>query len=231
MRVVAAARRIEKLTPLKKEFGDLILPAALDVRDRVQVESVVAGLPADFSAIDVLVNNAGLSLNLEPAYRVPVEDWETMVDTNIKGLLYCTRLLLPGMVARGCGHVVNIGSVAAMYAYPGGNVYRTLSAPVSTLSKMSMISAGFSACPSLLRNFSLRKMRIRVPTRRRYSASMVSGIPAKTTNRKTPSVSWTGSLSRPNAMTIFVTAEVRTCDMARLYSSCIFPAASRLSNA
>ncbi|HEY1476488.1 MAG TPA: SDR family oxidoreductase [Chthoniobacterales bacterium] len=134
MRVVATARRIEKLTPLKKEFGDLILPAALDVRDRPQVESLVAGLPADFAAIDVLVNNAGLSLNLEPAYRVPIEDWETMVDTNIKGLLYCTRLLLPGMVARGRGHVVNIGSVAAMYAYPGGNVYGATKAFVKQFS-------------------------------------------------------------------------------------------------
>ena len=134
MRVVATARRIEKLTPLKQEFGDLILPVALDVRDRLQVDSIVAGLPAEFSAIDVLVNNAGLSLNLEPAYRVPIEDWETMVDTNIKGLLYCTRLILPGMVARGRGHVVNIGSVAAMYAYPGGNVYGATKAFVKQFS-------------------------------------------------------------------------------------------------
>ena len=90
--------------------------------------------PAEFSAIDVLVNNAGLSLNLEPAYKVPIEDWETMVDTNIKGLLYCTRLVLPGMVARGRGHVVNIGSVAAMYAYPGGNVYGATKAFVKQFS-------------------------------------------------------------------------------------------------
>ena len=84
MRVVATARRIEKVAALQQEFGDLILPAALDVRDRLQVESVVAGLPSEFAAIDVLVNNAGLSLNLEPAYRVPIEDWEAMVDTNLK---------------------------------------------------------------------------------------------------------------------------------------------------
>ena len=134
MWVVATARRIEKLTPLKQEFGDLILPVVLDVSDRLQVESIVAGLPAEFSAIDVLVNNAGLSLNLEPAYKVPIEDWETMVDTNIKGLLYCTRLILPGMVARGRGHVVNIGSVAAMYAYPGGNVYGATKAFVKQFS-------------------------------------------------------------------------------------------------
>jgi 3-hydroxy acid dehydrogenase/malonic semialdehyde reductase len=134
MRVVATARRIEKLTPLKEEFGDLILPTALDVRDRLQVESVVAGLPAEFASIDLLVNNAGLSLNLEPAYKVPIEDWETMVDTNIKGLLYCTRLILPGMVAHGRGHVVNLGSVAALYPYPGGNVYGATKAFVKQFS-------------------------------------------------------------------------------------------------
>src|SRR6201997_1882438 len=123
IRVVATARRLDRLKALCEEFGDLILPVSLDVRNRVEVESVVAGLPAEFASIDVLVNNAGLSLNLEPAYKVPLEDWEMMADTNIKGLLYCTRLLLPGMVERGRGHVVNIGSVAALNPYPGGNVY------------------------------------------------------------------------------------------------------------
>lgn len=123
IRVVATARRVDRLKELKQEFGDLIWPVSLDVRDRRQVESVVAGLPVEFASIDILVNNAGLSLNLEPAYKVPLEDWEMMVDTNIKGLLYCTRLILPGMIERGRGHVVNIGSVAALYPYPGGNVY------------------------------------------------------------------------------------------------------------
>src|ERR1700730_16050936 len=122
-RVVATARRIDRLKPLKEEYGDLIWPVTLDVRDRAQVESVVAGLPPEFASIDVLVNNAGLSLNLEPAYKVPLEDWETMVDTNIKGLLYCTRLILPGMVARGRGHVVTDGSVRAMSPSPGRTVY------------------------------------------------------------------------------------------------------------
>ncbi|MBV8351533.1 MAG: SDR family oxidoreductase [Verrucomicrobia bacterium] len=134
IRVIAAARRFEKLKALKQEFGELILPVPLDVRDRLQVESTVASLPAEFSQIEVLVNNAGLSLNLEPAYKVPMEDWETMVDTNVKGLLYCTRTILPGMVARGRGHIVNIGSVAAMYAYPGGNVYGATKAFVKQFS-------------------------------------------------------------------------------------------------
>jgi 3-hydroxy acid dehydrogenase/malonic semialdehyde reductase len=122
-KVVAAARRMDRLRDLKAEFSDQILALELDVRDKEQVEKIVAGLPAEYAKIDLLVNNAGLSLSLEPAHRVPIGDWETMVDTNIKGLLYCTRLILPGMVERGKGHVINIGSVASHYPYPGGNVY------------------------------------------------------------------------------------------------------------
>src|ERR1700730_1963158 len=133
-RVVAAARRVEKLESLRKEFRELILPLTLDVHEKTAVEAAVSGLPTDFAEISVLVNNAGLSLNLEPAYRVPLEDWETMIDTNIKGLLYCTRLILPGMVERRAGHVVNISSVAAFYAYPGGNVYGATKAFVTQFS-------------------------------------------------------------------------------------------------
>jgi 3-hydroxy acid dehydrogenase / malonic semialdehyde reductase len=121
--VIAAARRLDRLNALKSDFGDAILPLELDVRDKEQVSGAIASLPAEYQNVDLLVNNAGLSLSLEPAHRVPLEDWETMVDTNIKGLLYCTRLILPGMVERGSGHVINIGSVAARYPYPGGNVY------------------------------------------------------------------------------------------------------------
>jgi 3-hydroxy acid dehydrogenase / malonic semialdehyde reductase len=134
-RVVAAARRTDRLESLQKEFGSLIFPVALDVRERAQVESVVAGLPPEFAEIDILINNAGLSQNLEPAHRVPIEDWEVMVDTNIKGILYCTRLILPGMVARDRGHVVNIGSVAAENPYPGGNVYGATKAFVKQFSR------------------------------------------------------------------------------------------------
>jgi len=133
-RVVAAARRTERLKTLHEEFGNLILPVTLDVRDKAQVESVVTGLPSEFAEIDILINNAGLSRNLEPAHRVPLEDWELMVDTNIKGLLYCTRQILPGMVTRGRGHVVNMGSVAAENPYPGGNVYGATKAFVKQFS-------------------------------------------------------------------------------------------------
>ena len=94
-----------------------------DVRDRAAAERAIAALPPEWAAIDILVNNAGLALGLEPAHQASMDEWEVMVDTNIKGLLYCTRAILPGMVERGRGHVVNLGSTAGEFPYPGGNVY------------------------------------------------------------------------------------------------------------
>jgi 3-hydroxy acid dehydrogenase / malonic semialdehyde reductase len=122
-RVIAAARRTDRLQDLKDEFGGQILPMQLDVRDRASVAARVAGLPEEFKAIDLLVNNAGLALGLNPAQDADLDDWDQMIDTNCKGLVYCTRAVLPGMVARGRGHVINLGSVAGSYPYPGGNVY------------------------------------------------------------------------------------------------------------
>jgi 3-hydroxy acid dehydrogenase/malonic semialdehyde reductase len=122
-RVVAAARRVDRVRDLAAELGPQVLPLALDVRDRAAVAEAVAGLPEDFRAIDVAVNNAGLALGLNPAQAADLDDWDQMIDTNCKGLVYCTRAILPGMVARGRGHVINLGSVAGSYPYPGGNVY------------------------------------------------------------------------------------------------------------
>ena len=122
-RVVAAARRADRVKDLAAELGPQVLPLALDVRDRPAVAAAVAALPEEFKAIDVLVNNAGLALGLNPAQDADLDDWDQMIDTNCKGLVYCTRAILPGMVARGRGHVINLGSVAGTYPYPGGNVY------------------------------------------------------------------------------------------------------------
>ncbi len=122
-RVVLAGRRLDRLQEQAERLGDRAHPLALDVRDRAAVEAAVAGLPGPFAAVDILVNNAGLALGLEPAQRASLDDWDTMIDTNCRGLVTCTRAFLPGMVARGRGHVVNIGSVAGSYPYPGGNVY------------------------------------------------------------------------------------------------------------
>jgi 3-hydroxy acid dehydrogenase/malonic semialdehyde reductase len=123
-RIIAAGRREQRLAALRDEFGAATIhPVVVDVRDRAKVNAAIASLPAELTAIDLLVNNAGLALSLEPAQRVDPDDWEQMVDTNIKGLLYVTRAVLPGMVERRRGHIVNLGSVAATYPYPGGNVY------------------------------------------------------------------------------------------------------------
>lgn len=122
-RVVATGRRADRLQALADELGPQVRPVSLDVRDRAAVEAVIGGLPPEFAEIDVLVNNAGLALGLEPAYRADVDDWQQMMDTNCAGLVYCTRAVLPGMVDRGRGHVINLGSIAGTYPYPGGNVY------------------------------------------------------------------------------------------------------------
>jgi 3-hydroxy acid dehydrogenase/malonic semialdehyde reductase len=122
-RVIAAARRMDRLKDLAAELGPRVLPVTLDVRDREAVAGVVDALPAEFADVDVLVNNAGLALGLNPAPTADLDDWEQMIDTNCKGLVYCTRAITPGMVARRRGHVINLGSVAGAYPYPGGNVY------------------------------------------------------------------------------------------------------------
>ena len=121
--VVAMARREERLQELQDAHPGSVHCFKLDVRDKAAVEHVFSEAKERFGAPDVLVNNAGLALGLEPAQACSLDDWDTMVDTNIKGLLYCTRAALPGMVERHSGHVVNLGSIAGTYAYPGSNVY------------------------------------------------------------------------------------------------------------
>jgi 3-hydroxy acid dehydrogenase/malonic semialdehyde reductase len=133
--VIGTGRRRERLDELAAELGDAFLPLIFDVRHRNAVERAIGGIPRAFGTIDVLVNNAGLALGLSPAHESSLEDWETMVDTNIKGLLYLTHALLPKMVKRGQGHIVNIGSVAADTPYPGGNVYGATKAFVQQFSR------------------------------------------------------------------------------------------------
>jgi 3-hydroxy acid dehydrogenase/malonic semialdehyde reductase len=122
-RVVISGRRAERLQALGGDLGESCHAITLDVRDRKAVEKAVAGLPKEFANISVLVNNAGLSLGKTPTWEASVDDWDVMVDTNIKGLLYCTRAVLPGMVDRDHGHVINIASVAGNHPGPGGSVY------------------------------------------------------------------------------------------------------------
>jgi 3-hydroxy acid dehydrogenase/malonic semialdehyde reductase len=126
-RLLLAARRVDRLQAMEVDLLEAGAAAVhafqLDVQDRAAVESAIAGLPADWRAIDVLVNNAGLSRGLDKMWEGKPQDWEEMIDTNVKGMLWVTRAVVPGMVARGRGHVVNLGSTAQDIAYPGGAVY------------------------------------------------------------------------------------------------------------
>ncbi|SNX29152.1 3-hydroxy acid dehydrogenase / malonic semialdehyde reductase [Polynucleobacter meluiroseus] len=125
--VIALGRREERLEALKAslpaEQQAKLLTLAVDVCDSKRVDDLASNLPAQFKHVTILVNNAGLALGLEPAHQAHLSDWDQMIDTNIKGLVHMTRAFLPGMVERQCGHVINLGSVAANYPYPGGNVY------------------------------------------------------------------------------------------------------------
>lgn len=134
--LILCGRRQDRLEALRAELAATAPVHAfpLDVRDETAVNAALAALPVEFSEVDLLVNNAGLALGLEPAHRCDMDDWQRMIDTNIKGLLYCTRAILPGMVARNRGHIVNIGSVAGNYPYPGGNVYGATKAFVKQFS-------------------------------------------------------------------------------------------------
>lgn len=136
-KLILTGRNEQRLTEIQKELenkGTQVLTLVFDVRDSDAAKKYISGLPADWQAIDVLVNNAGLALGLEPEYEGNPDDWETMIDTNIKGVLTMTRLVAPGMVKRNRGHIINVGSVAGDAAYAGGNVYCATKAAVKVLS-------------------------------------------------------------------------------------------------
>ena len=138
-KLILSARRKEKLQALseslQKEHQTEILLLPLDVQKASDINSSIEGLPDDWKSIDILINNAGLSRGLDKQYEAPLQDWEEMIDTNVKGLLYMTRAIVPGMVARNSGHIINIGSIAARYTYPGGSVYCATKAAVKVLTE------------------------------------------------------------------------------------------------
>ena len=136
-KLILTGRNEQRLADIQKELtdkGTQVLTLVFDVRDRETARKQIETLPAEWQAIDVLVNNAGLALGLEPEYKGSQDDWDTMIDTNIKGLLAMTRLVVPAMVERNSGHIINIGSVAGDAAYAGGNVYCATKAAVKALS-------------------------------------------------------------------------------------------------
>lgn len=135
-KVILTGRNGQRLSEIREELeakGTKVLTLAFDVRDREKAKQAIDGLPEEWREIDVLVNNAGLALGLEPEYQGNLDEWETMIDTNIKGLLTMTRLIVPGMVERNRGQIINIGSVAGDAAYAGGNVYCATKAAVKAL--------------------------------------------------------------------------------------------------
>ena len=136
-KLVLIGRRAKRLEEMWKELSVKtdILTITLDVQDRGKVFETFESLPVDFSKIDVLVNNAGLAMGLAPAFKADINDWDTMIDTNIKGLVYCTRALLPAMVKRSAGQIINIGSISGNWPYPGGNVYGATKAFVQQFSR------------------------------------------------------------------------------------------------
>jgi len=138
-KILMCARRVERLEKLAQtlefEYGVAVHYFRLDVRDQPAVEKAVAGLAPEWRGIEILVNNAGLSRGLDKLPQGLLDDWEEMIDTNVKGLLYVSRAVIPGMIERGRGHIVNIGSIAGHEVYPGGNVYCATKFAVRALSK------------------------------------------------------------------------------------------------
>ena len=147
-RLILTGRNEERLEQIRQELaaqGTEVLVLAFDVRNREAATAAIEGLPDEWASVDVLVNNAGLALGLEPEYEGCVDDWETMIDTNIKGLLLMTRLVVPKMVARNSGHIINIGSVAGDAAYAGGNVYCATKAAVKAITDGLRIDVAHTA--------------------------------------------------------------------------------------
>lgn len=133
-KVIGAARRVDKLSELARQLDDNFLPFQLDVTKKDAVENLLLSLPDKFKPIDILINNAGLALGMEPAHEANYADWEIMVNTNIIGLIHLTRIILPEMVKRNSGYIINLGSTAGNYAYQGGNVYGATKAFVKQFS-------------------------------------------------------------------------------------------------
>lgn len=132
--LIITGRREDRLKEMARQLTTPVHVIVQDVRDRQAVARDIEDLPNEFCEIDVLINNAGLALGLGPVHEADLDQWETMVDTNIKGLMYCTRFIVPGMVQRNRGHIINIGSVAGSWPYPGGNVYGATKAFVQQFS-------------------------------------------------------------------------------------------------
>ena len=147
-RLILTGRNEQRLAEIHKDLADKgteVLTFVFDVRDREKAKQLLSELPKEWQQIDVLINNAGLALGLEPEYEGSLDDWETMIDTNIKGLLTMTRLVVPGMIGRNRGHIINIGSIAGDATYAGGNVYCATKAAVKAITDGLRIDVAHTA--------------------------------------------------------------------------------------
>ena len=197
-RVVATARRLDRLQALAGELGERVLAVALDLQDPEAIKGAVDRLPKPFAAVDVLVNNAGLALGLDPVQAGDPDDWDTVIDTNCRGLVRMTRAFLPGMVERGRGHVINIGSVAATYPYAGGAIYGATKAFVQQFSldlRSDLHGTGVRVTciePGLVGGTEFSQVRFRGDTER--ARSVYAGVEALGPDDIAETVWWTASL-------------------------------------
>jgi len=192
-RVIAAGRRADRLQALHRELGDAVLPFVLDVTDAAAVSTLPGSLPAGWQEVDVLVNNAGLALGISTAQQASLSDWDTMLATNVTGLVHMTHALLPGMVARDRGHVVNVSSTAATFPYPGGNVYGASKAFVSHFTdnlKSDLVGTGVrvtSIEPGLVGGSEFSQVRFGDPAK---AAAVYAGTTPLTPEDVAETVAW-----------------------------------------
>lgn len=204
--VVATARRKNVLDDLKKQYGSKIHVAQMDVQNQKEVEQVMYNLPQAFRDVDVLVNNAGLAVGLDPAQNASIQDWETMVDTNVKGLMFCTHALLPRMVAQKKGHIINLGSVAGEFPYPGGHVYGATKAFVHQFSlnlRADLLGTGVRVTciePGLCSGTEFSQVRFRGDQSK--AAAVYEGLEALTAEDVAETVRWVAT--RPAHMNVNV---------------------------
>ena len=205
-RVIATGRRKNLLDDLQKQYGAQIHVAQMDVQNQIQVEQVIHDLPVSFREVDVLVNNAGLAVGLDPAQKASIQDWETMVDTNVKGLMYCTHVLLPGMVARKKGHIINLGSVAGEFPYPGGHVYGATKAFVHQFSlnlRADLLGTGVRVTciePGMCSGTEFSQVRFRGDQNK--AAAVYEGLEALTAEDVAETVRWVAT--RPSHVNVNV---------------------------
>ena len=212
-KVIGTGRRASRLQDLAKELGSEFLPLTFDVGKRAEAEHALSNLPADFKDVDVLVNNAGGALGLDMAQTANLDDWDAMIASNISGLVYCTRLLLPGMIERKRGHIINLGSIAGEFPYPGGNVYGAAKAFVHQFSnnlRADLLGTGLrvtDVAPGLSGGTEFSQVRFKGDEKK--AAAVYEGTQPLTVDDVADAVHWVAT--RPAHVNINVVQMMPTC--------------------